>query len=212
MAHLTGLIRQQAYSPEDAMGILEIDEPTAIYLAPALLALSSFRAVGYHFYYDVKDMDFGTNRAAFYCLGPGLWVHRIGNDLHNVYDNDKCPGPPAGVRRARLNNSLRCGDIWSGAGTLASFPSVNAATPPARGAVAEGSPSVPCRGARSAPEQRCGRDAQSAHDKARFVAETSALHRQERLRLRPSRVGGAHNLKSASTVLDLRRKRGCWRL
>ena len=49
MAHLTGLIRQQAYSPDNAMGVIEIDEPTAIYFALASFALSSFRAVGYHF-------------------------------------------------------------------------------------------------------------------------------------------------------------------
>ena len=30
MAHLTGLMRQQAYSPDDAMGVLSIDDPTAI--------------------------------------------------------------------------------------------------------------------------------------------------------------------------------------
>jgi hypothetical protein len=63
MLNFTDPMRQLACSPDDAMGVIEIDDLTAIDYAPASTVLSGFCTVGYDFYYDVRDIDFVSNPA-----------------------------------------------------------------------------------------------------------------------------------------------------
>jgi hypothetical protein len=200
MVHLTDLMRQQAYSPDDAMGVLSIDDPTAIYYAPNPSALSGSCPVGHYFYYDVKDFAFGLIEGAFHCLGPGLWVHRVGNELHNVYDTNIASGLPENERRARLNNTLRLSGIWSGVKPLAPSPSAHAAPPPPEHGVAAGSTAAPRRGVLPAPALRHGRDAQSARDRASFVAAASAIQRQA-----AEAVTAEQTRRSTQSAVGLRR-------
>ena len=58
MLNFTDPMRQLACSPDDAMGVIEIDDLTAIDYAPASTVLSGFCTVGYNFYYEVRDIDF----------------------------------------------------------------------------------------------------------------------------------------------------------